>query len=40
MDDNCVIVAKLNVEQSEQIQMASIECSIKFRLSCYSSFEA
>ena len=30
----------MNVEQNEQIQMASVECSIKFRLSRYSSFKA
>ena len=29
----------MNVEQNEQILMASVECSIKFRLSRYSSFE-
>ena len=30
----------INVEQNEQIRLASIECSIKFRLSHYSSFKA
>ena len=30
----------INVEQSEPIRMVSMECSITFCLSCYSSFEA
>ena len=30
----------LKVEQSEQISMASVEYSIKFRFSSYSSFKA
>ena len=30
----------MNVEQNEQIRIASIECSIKFCSSCYSSLNA